>query len=207
MIGEDAATMSEPRAPLSLADARERTVDALSTFFANDALTLEELERRIELAYRATSLTELQTLTSDLGPAGAVARAPAGDAAARPLPTRPAGTPMPATSERIVGIMSENHRGGVWPVPQRLEVRLLMANSRIDLTQSALPPVVDIHVRAVMAALEVRVPPGVHVVNHMGAFMGAVRVESVAPVPVPHGAPVVRLTGYAVMSEVKVKTE
>lgn len=202
---------TEPRPPMSLTDARERTVEALSRHFANDALTLEELERRIELAYRSKSMTELQALTSDLDSATGAARlpVPAGAPALPDVVGRRRRLPLDAitaTRDRIVGIMSDTQRGGIWPVPQRLEIRLIMASSRIDLTQSPLPPVMDIDVHAIMSSLRLIVPPGIHVVNHMGAFMGSVHVDTGAPVTIPHGAPVVRLTGGAMMSEVKVET-
>ena len=204
--------MPESRPPLSLADARERTVQALSTHFANDALTLEELERRLELAYRARSVTELDALTADLDAAIGAGRVPApvrgappaGAPASTRSPAARRSADVPATRERIVAIMSETNRGGLWPVPQRVDVRLVMASCRLDLTASPLPPVMDIHVHAVMSQLHVLVPPGVHVVNHIGVFLGSVGVELETGSAVPHGAPVVRLTGGVVMGEVRV---
>ena len=59
--------MASPDNPIvSLPAERERTIEELSLHFAHDNLTLEELERRLELAYRATSVAELRTLTSDI---------------------------------------------------------------------------------------------------------------------------------------------
>ncbi len=194
---------SDARPPVSLADARERAVNALSVHFANDAITLEELERRIELAYRATNAVELEALTSDL----VVARVPA----VQPAPAVPPPARVPRAAldlpihDRVVAIMSETHRQGAWPVPQQLETLIVMGNTRIDLTQSVLPPVMEIHVSCLMGALEVRVPPGVHVLNHVGAFMGNVSVELETPGRVPSDAPVVRLSGWTCMGEVKVR--
>lgn len=198
----------EARPPASLNDAREQTVASLSTHFANDAITLEELERRIELAYRARSATELQALTSDLETGASRVPAPvAGAPVAAPFGGRLSGRAAGAlaTRDRVVAIMSETSRGGLWPVPQRLEVRLVMAAAKIDLTTSPLPPVMDIDVHAVMSSLHLIVPPGVHVVNHVGAFLGSVTVDLGESVAIPHGAPVVRLVGGAFMSEVKVR--
>src|SRR3954468_16484675 len=58
---------------LPLADARERLIDELSRQFASDNLSIEELELRMERAYKATSVAELQSLTADLPQLGAIA--------------------------------------------------------------------------------------------------------------------------------------
>ncbi len=54
-------------APLStLSRAREQKISELSQHFANDDLSLDELERRIEQVYKAASVSELDAITSDL---------------------------------------------------------------------------------------------------------------------------------------------
>lgn len=192
----------DPLPPVPLDQARERAVNALSVHFANDAITIEELERRIELAYRAKSPAELEALTADLD-----AR-PAAPPARRPTP--PAKPSLATTldapdQDRLLVIMSETDRRGAWPVPRRLDVGIFMGQTRIDLTQSVLPSVVDIHVGSVMGAVRVIVPPGVHVVNHVSAVMGNVTVElGPAAAPIPADAPVVRLSGWTFLGEVKV---
>ncbi len=188
---------NDAQPPVSLAQARERAVNALSVHFANDAISLEELERRIELAYRATSGAELDALTADL-----VVAPPATN---RPVPARsvPRAVMEPPMYERVVAILSETQRRGAWPVPQELEAAVIMGSCHIDLTQSVLPPVVEITVRCIMGSLVVYVPPGVHVLNHVGAFMGSVSVTLESTVRVPPDAPVVRLRGGVVMGEVQ----
>src|SRR5512142_1772664 len=97
---------SDARPPVSLAEARERAVSALSTHFANDAITIDELERRLELAYRTTSAAELEALTADLvftaapTPAKRAVPAPAASRAVLDLPPH----------DRLVTIMSETRR-------------------------------------------------------------------------------------------------
>jgi hypothetical protein len=41
-------------------------IEQLSAHFANDELTLEDLERRIERVYKATTPAELDRITADL---------------------------------------------------------------------------------------------------------------------------------------------
>lgn len=47
--------MSPEPLPVPLNAERERTIDELSLRFAHDALSIEELERRLELAYQSNS--------------------------------------------------------------------------------------------------------------------------------------------------------
>lgn len=177
--------------------ARERTIDVLSTHFANDGITLDELERRLELAYRARSMADLAALTSDLEPSPSSAVA---------APASPSVSAIAPDRDRLVSIMSETQRRGVWAAPQRLEVVAVMSDTLIDLTQATLPSgIIDIRVKAMMAAVKIIVPPGVRVANRMGNFMASVHVDPDEG-PARPDLPVIRLSGWAMMSEVKTKT-
>ena len=65
--------------------------------------------------------------------------------------------------------------------------------------------VTEIHLRAVMAAVRVIVPPGVRVVVQPNAIMSSVIDDMEDQPPVGSGAPVVRITGPVIMSELKIK--
>jgi hypothetical protein len=106
--------------------------------------------------------------------------------------------------------MSETKRKGPWLVPQRLGVLALMSDMTIDLTQATLPAgVIDIHVRSLMAAVKLIVPPGIQVVSRVGSLMGSVHgggePDSTPGTPNWRAGTVVRLTGWACMAEVSVK--
>src|SRR5689334_17526365 len=191
----------EQRPVVSLIDERERVIRQLSEHFANDRLSLEELESRMEFAYRASSVGELQRLTADL-PSTAAATVPA---------TRPAGelTATPRDRERLFSVMSETRRRGPWPVPQRLDLVAVMSDTTIDLTQAALPTgIIDIHVRSICAAVKIVVPPGLQVVSRISSLMGSVHGGG-EPNEGERAAwkegTVVRLTGWALMAEVQTK--
>jgi len=186
--------------PLSLASIRERTIEALSTHFANDRLTIDELDRRLERAYAATSLAELDALTADL-PDDSTGVARFG------------GAPLPAEYEpredsgRIVAILSETRRGGLWAVPPRLDVTATMSNLTLDLRSALLAPgVTEIKLGAVMASVRIILPPGVRVLDRVRAFMASVTDDSYGALTDDPSVPAIRLTGHAVMAEVKVKT-
>jgi uncharacterized protein DUF1707/cell wall-active antibiotic response 4TMS protein YvqF len=188
----------------SLSRAREQKITELSTHFANDDITLEDLEQRIERVYKAASVAELDTITADLhslpAPSG---RSPD----VRPAPTTSRAPTAYANSGRILSIMGESRRMGRWQVPQRLDVVSVMSDTKIDLTQAVMPAgIVEIDMRVVWAACKVVVPPGMRVINEMHAIMASVHSNADDAEP-GRGAPfppTIRLTGFALMSEVKV---
>ena len=190
--------MSTPPVP-SLSQLRERAIEQLSAHFAQDDLTLEELERRIERAYRAENAVELDALTADLRERATLPSPPR--SAPQSVAARTdAGTPE---YDRILAVMSETRRTGLWSVPQRLDLVSIMSDTRIDLSSADLPDgVVDVHVRAVWTSLKIILPPGLRVVNRMSAFMASVTNDT-DEVAAPPSGPVVRLTGLALMAEVK----
>jgi hypothetical protein len=193
----------EQRPILSLAEERERVIQLLSDHFANDRLSLEDLESRMELAYKSATLADLERLTADL-PTAAAAQLPV------PLPA----DELPATSpdrERVFAVMSETSRRGAWLVPQRLDLLAVMSDTTIDLTQATLPTgIIDIHVRSICAAVKIVVPPGLQVVNRVSSLMGSVRgggepADSAGPNGAWKQGTVVRLSGWALMAEVQTK--
>lgn len=183
----------------SLSRAREQKITELSSHFANDDLTLEDLERRIERVYKAVNVAELDAITADLTSAAAPG--------VRSPETRPVPSGYAPSRSRILSIMGELRRMGRWQVPQRLEVVSIMSDTKIDLTQAVMPAgVVDIDMRVVWAACKVVVPPGMRVINEVHAIMASVHSkadDAVAGAGTAF-APTIRLTGVALMSEVKV---
>lgn len=187
----------QPDVPVPLARERERVIGLLSDHFAYDSISLDELERRIDRAYRATSVEELREVTRDL---------PADAAEARERRTAPVPEAFAPAEERLLSIMAETKRRGVWRPPRRLDVWSIMSDTRLDLRQAILPSgVTEIHLRAVMTAVRVIVPPGVRVVVQAEAVMSSVHDEPYEPPSVGSGAPVVRITGFVVMGELKVR--
>ena len=180
---------------VSLERERERTIELLSQHFAYDNLTLDELEHRMELVYRAMSVPALRELTKDLP-----GDAPAAAAQAVAVPDA-----FAPERGRIVSFMAETRRRGLWRPPRKLDLWCIMSDTRLDLTEAQLVPgVTEIHLQAVMAAVKVIVPSGVRVVVQPSAFLSSVNDEIDDQPAVGSGAPVVRITGAVVMAEVKV---
>jgi Domain of unknown function (DUF1707)/Cell wall-active antibiotics response 4TMS YvqF len=195
-------------APLpTLSRAREQKISELSQHFANDDLSLDELERRIEQVYKAANVAELEAITSDLrAPLPVPANILVPPSAAPTNVPAPVGAEVPVQGGRILAVMSESRRTGHWVVPPRVEVVSFMADTKIDLTHAVMPPGgAEFHVRSIWAACKIIVPPEVRVINEMHAIMAS--VVSKASEMDPRGArpgPTLRLTGTALMAEVKV---
>ncbi|HEY4130850.1 MAG TPA: DUF1707 domain-containing protein [Gemmatimonadaceae bacterium] len=206
--------MAEPLPPPSLARAREQKISELSAHFANDDLSLDDLERRIERVYKASSIVDLDIITSDLPRATSVIdpRNPGAFGSDRLAPQSSA--VIPSTFElahgRMLAIMSSTRRTGRWAVPRDLRVVALMSDTKLDLTSASLPVggFVDIDLTCVMASFRLIVPPEVRVVNEMHSIMADVRSGADELLPIASGrstAPVVRLRGTALMADVKIK--
>ena len=189
----------------SLNRAREQKISELSQHFANDDLSLDDLERRIELVYKAGSIAELDAITADLG---APSNAPAGAIDAPAVGSRGRALVPDARRGRLLAIMGETRRSGRWLVPGALRVVSLMSDTQLDLTQAVMASgACEIHLTVMWSSCRLIVPPGMRVINEMHAVMAS--VTSTADEMDPPGvsrsnAPTIRLTGTALMAEVKV---
>jgi hypothetical protein len=173
---------------------RERVVEALSEHFARDHLTLDELETRMARVYAATTPAEVDSLVADL-PALAVG--------APVIVTPDAYAPTPKLKERLIAIMSGIVRRGLWKIPRRLRVVAIMGGVELDLRQAELPPgVTEISAFILMGGLSIRVPPGVRLETEGAAFMGGFEDRIHEPGIARADAPIVRVTGIAIMGGV-----
>ena len=180
---------------------RERVVQALCAHFARDAITMEDLDARLEQAQIAGSVVELHALVSDL---------PA-ITAATPVPDRMYAVAAPseaASGQRIATFFGEVKRAGRWVVPEALEVRIVFGSVVLDLTQASLQPVLTtIDASVLFGDLTVIVPPGVRIESHAGAAIFGSFDHKETPIDaLPPTAPVVRVTGTAVFASVSVRT-
>jgi hypothetical protein len=104
--------------------------------------------------------------------------------------------------------MSSTRRVGRWVVPATLDVVAVMSDTKLDLTHAVLSSgMIDLEIRAVMTSLKVIVPPNVRVIVDTHSVMSDVRSraeEFDTDIPPSTSAPVIRLTGWAVMADVKV---
>jgi hypothetical protein len=192
---------------------RELTIQLLTDHFAQDNLSVDELERRIALVFQAKSVPALRDLTKDLATAAVEAepaRKSKGKGKSRDKVATVGEAPLPEAfapeRDRIVSVMAQTRRHGLWQLPRHLDLWSVMSETHLDLTEARLSPgVTEIHIRAVMATVKVIVPPGVRVVVQPSAFMADVSDEIQTQPPVGSQAPVVRITGPVFMAELKVR--
>ena len=183
-----------PNSPLpapSLDSARERVVDRLSTHYARDQLTLEDLESRLERVYAARTMEAIESVLTGLP---AIAPGTAVAAVKRPR------------GRTYMAVMSGVVRRGAWVVPKHISAFAFMGGVELDLREAILDPgLTEISVLAVMGGVVVTVPPNVRLESDGFAFMGGFEDQLKAPASGDPNAPVVKLTGFAFMGGVEVR--
>src|SRR5688572_25562545 len=92
---------------------RDDTIQALSTAFAQDELSMEEFERRLDIAHRTTVPAELDALLSDLRTSASPV--PSSRTTESVVPRAPAPAPSEIRSHQtLVAIMGGVERKGPW---------------------------------------------------------------------------------------------
>ncbi len=187
--------------PVPLEDRKEKAVRRLGVHFAEDHLTVEEFEERVDRAWGATSLQELDALFSGL-PALRAESVP--EVAGATLPARARPEDVRAHGVQIA-IMGGSERKGAWTPPRRLTTLALMGGAGLDLREARLGPgLTEITIVAVMGGVEVIVPPGLAVENHGFAIMGGFEGHDQPSADPDPDAPRVRIRGLAVMGGVEI---
>ena len=180
-------------------DARERTIAALSEGFANDALDVEEFERRVTLAHTSESRrgdrrAHLRSAGLDDG---------AGQGHGRPG-ARPRADEVVAP-ETVYAIFGGVDRRGTWNVPRRWRVIAAFGGAQLDLREARFPTgVIDLEVKAVFGGVQIIVPPGLAVEVHGTAIMGGFQNVNRAPAHPDPDAPLLRIHGLALMGGVDI---
>lgn len=199
--------MAEQPPITSLSRAREVKINELSTHFANDDLSLDELERRMERVYKATNVAELEVITADLKNAVAV---PADMIQAKVVRGK-GGAPaqFEAMPTRIVAIMSSTKKVGRWGVPPILGLKAVMSDTQVDLTHAVMTSnTVELEIKSVMASVKIIVPPDMRVMVDTSSVMSNIESKAddlaLANVPASASQKVLHLTGYAFMSDLQV---
>jgi hypothetical protein len=193
---------------VALRERRQVVIDRLTDDFARDLIDVEEFERRVDLAHRASGVAELDQVVADLAPL---------ESAAAPLSTERALELHPSRSGALVAnrsrsrwavaVMGGVERKGSWRVPERLKVVCLMGGAEIDFREVTLPPGVT-HVRVVclMGGAEIIVPPDLAVECDGIAIMGGFEQLDRAPASADPDAPLLRVSGLAFMGGFTIST-
>ena len=196
--------MPAAAAIVSVREARERTISRLSDAFAVDDLDLEEFERRISLAHRAESLTELEPLVADL-PAPSATSALVTAQPTTAVTVRRAGSGR--ASQTLVAIMSGTVRKGRWSAPPLIRVISVMGGTQLDFREAELEPgETHVMVFSLMGGCEIIVPPGLAVDMDGISIMGGFEHMERAPQHRDPDAPYLRVSGVVCMGGVNITT-
>lgn len=188
-----------------LGGTKQKAIDALCEHFANDNLTVEEFERRVDLAHKAKSTEELRKLLSDLPTGELPVKASEPQA---PVPARAtASVPASRVKERglMVAALGGVERKGRWiPARQNYAVSI-MGGLTLDFREALLPPgETEVWIFTVMGGAEIIVPPGLSVESEGIAILGGWEHRDDAVVGPDPDAPFLRLRGVALMGGVEV---
>lgn len=194
---------SVPLPDTTLREHRERTIALLCEHFAQDRLSIEELERRIDVAERTRDPGELAALLQDI----AIAPPPAASVS---LPDTARRAPAPYPEDRpantaILAVMGGVERRGAWQPAARNYVVSLMGGVELDFREVTLPPgETEVFLVALMGGVDIVVPPDMPVdvsgIAIMGGFEHRDAPRSLAP-----DAPRLRIRGLALMGGVDVQ--
>lgn len=186
-------------ADLRASDAdRDRIADILRDALAEGRLDTGEHAERIEKAYAAKTLGELEPLVRDL-PVGRTTAAAGAATGARAYGPGPAGE-----NPNLVGILGGAERKGRWRVGNRINAVAILGGIEIDLTEATFTaPELVIHCTSVMGGVSIKVPENVTLRGGVVGIMGGSDIK-VFESPDP-GAPVVRVDGVAFCGGVEAK--
>ena len=185
-------------------EGRQATIDLLCEHFAEDRLSVEEFERRLDAAHRASTSAELDALLQDLP------RRPATPARTRGSSVvegsyslaDPAGV---KERELVIAVMGGTGRKGRWTPARNNFVISVMGGAELDFREAVLPPgVTEVQIYTVWGEVEIIVPPDLHVESHGFALLGGFEHAAEDAVAPGAGAPTLRITGFAVMGGVDI---
>jgi len=168
--GKSTVGLGVPDLPDLPAASRDRVVDVLTRYFANDQITEAQLDARFSAVYAARSQRELDAIIADL----------------------PALGEHESNDIRATFSGQEPKLAGV--VPRHLKLRARFGYVELDLTQARFEPgVTTIDVGVFSGYVEIRFPAGVRVETSGRAFLGYFAIKgSVSDAPA-----VVRIAGRA----------
>lgn len=185
----DQPTGGVPATP-DLTAERDRIVALLTRQYAEDRLTVADLEARLDRVYAAPTLEELEAVVADL---------PSLVGAAPTLPVSgatPGVPPVPATRQ-IRALLSGHEETLTGVVSSRLRIRARLGYVELDLSHATFEPgITEINIRALMGYVQVRLPASVRVESDGHGLFGYFAVKGTGAEDLATPC-VVRITGRA----------
>ncbi len=166
-------------AAADVAAERERVLALLTRAYAADWLTEAELQARLDRAFLATTVAELQGVLVG-------------------MPSDPEAVPETAGMS-VTALLSGEEQRPTGALPRRLRLEARLGYVQLDLTRARFQEgVTEIHVDALAGYVEIRLPADVRAESAGSAFLGYFTLRGGRLEP-DAGAPVVKITGRAVL--------
>lgn len=182
----------------ALRERREHTIKVLVDQFAQDRLTLEEFEQRLDRAHNAGKLEDLDHLIADL-------KVPATPSAVAPAPAQAAPHEI-RESQNLIAIMGGVERRGRWTPARKIRLLALMGGADLDFREAQFGPgVTELELVCIMGGCDIIVPPGLAIDADGFAFMGGFEHLEHRPAVTSPEAPVLRIRGLALMGGVDIQ--
>ena len=178
---DPAGSLVSAIAAVSLRERRTKVVALLSHAFARDELDVDELDRRMEVAHRAITVSELDALVADVAggePTTALARRETKDVVVRSLTTPSSGLQVGGMLDRperqaLWAVMGGVQRAGRWMVPRHTTLHCLAGGISLDFREADLAPgVTELTIICLMGGVEIIVPPNLNVEVAGSAILG-----------------------------------
>jgi hypothetical protein len=194
---------AHPVSAAQIQSTRTQVVQALSDHFAADRLSIDELDSRMERAYKARTVTELLALVEDLAPLPPPGAESDETAVARH------GTHLPAPPRKnLLALLGGVVRRGSWAVPQRVNAVAICGGIELDLREAQFGPgITEFHIFAMMGGVDIKVPPHVRLEVDGMAIMGGFADRAYAPPNADANTPILRITGFALMGGVDARVK
>lgn len=190
----------DPSAPIGAATelqaSRDRAIALLTDRYGDGSLSEGGFESRLAWLSAAEHRGQIEELIAELRTAGA-----------SPEPVSFVPGLLPRGEERLLAIMSSTARQGIWTMPHRLATRVVMSELCIDLRDAILPPMSEIDLFALMANVQIIVPPELLVQCSLSPLMSTLRDDSTTPRWSALGAPRLLLSGSCIMSDVRIRVK
>lgn len=196
-----------------LAEAHARAGNELTDRYADHSLSDAQFEGYLARLRTATSIEAVEAVLADLRamPARTEADAlvsPHGggslDGRRGALAHRAPRSVVPPGESRILSIMTETVKKGVWKVPQLLRVRAIMSDVKLDFRHVEIPFDFHLDVVCVMAAVKITVPLDVAISSSVSSIAGTFTNDAADVADGEYHARVMQMSGSVFMGEVKV---
>lgn len=197
--------MTEPTNLVALRARRERAIVLIGDRYAEGLIDDDEVDRRLELAERATELAQLDALTVDLE---APREDPPETEQLVPIAAPETSLAVPGTipsTRKITTVLSSNEYKGAWTPARETRVLTVLGNTTLDLREANLGAgEIELRVKVVLGEAVIILPPEVRLTLECTPILGDLKRDE-GPTTLGPESRHVRISGYVVLGDLKIR--